>query len=287
MAGAATVEKALDVLFHLHEAGTPLGLSEIGRALSLPKSSCHRLLTSLVDREVVEQDEAGRYRPGLALLSLGIGAQRREPVVSAARPALEAEAARLGETVFLVGRRQGALRVLDKVEGSGFLRAAPNVGDVVPADVTAAGKLYRVFGDADVDAEGGAGDALASGRVAAHAAAEEREIIALGYALNRDAWIEGLSVLGVPVWQSSGSGLRDLVGVIALAAASTRFDRLGERLVAERLLEAASGVSTRISGAASLGAGRGTRPRHGTQPGGSTRPRRGTQPGRGARRSES
>ena len=33
MAGAATVEKALDVLFHLHAAGEALGPSEIGRAL--------------------------------------------------------------------------------------------------------------------------------------------------------------------------------------------------------------------------------------------------------------
>ena len=78
-AGAATVEKALDVLFHLHDAGTALGLSEIGRALDLPKSSCHRLLASLVNREMVERDEVGHYRPGLALLSLGVGAQGREP----------------------------------------------------------------------------------------------------------------------------------------------------------------------------------------------------------------
>ena len=77
MAGAATVEKALDVLFHLHDAGEAVGLSDIGRALNLPKSSCHRLLSSLVDREMVDRDEWGRYRPGLALLSLGIGAQRR------------------------------------------------------------------------------------------------------------------------------------------------------------------------------------------------------------------
>ena len=85
MASAATVEKALDVLFHLHDAGGALGLSEIGTALELPKSSCHRLLSALVSREVVERDDSGRNRPGLALLSLGLGAQGREPVVAAAR----------------------------------------------------------------------------------------------------------------------------------------------------------------------------------------------------------
>ncbi|MBJ22873.1 MAG: IclR family transcriptional regulator [Deltaproteobacteria bacterium] len=237
MAGAATVEKALDVLFYLHDVGGALRLSEIGRALDLPKSSCHRLLSSLVDREVVDRDEVGRYRPGLALLSLGIGAQRREPVVSAARHALEAEADRFAETVFLVGLRHGRLRVLDKVEGPGFLRAAPGIGDVVPSDVTAAGKLYAVFG--------------ASLEQDSLPAAEASDIARQGYALNRDAWIEGLSVLGVPIWQSSGHGRRDLVAVLALAAASPHFERLGETEVAESLLGAAVRVTGRLAGTGS------------------------------------
>lgn len=243
MAGAATVDKALDVLFHLHEAGGAVGLTEIGRALDLPKSSCHRLLTSLVDREVVSRDDQGRYRPGLALLSLGIGAQRGEPVVAAARPILEEEARAFGETVFLVGLRHDRLRVLDKVEGSGFLRAAPGVGDVVPVGPTAAGKLYGVFGD------------LPPGPEAIRFEPGEAETIRRqGYALNRDAWIEGLSVLGVPVRQGPGAGARDLVAVMALASSSPRFDQLGEAEVAGRLLEAAARAGERLGGRRAGGA---------------------------------
>jgi DNA-binding IclR family transcriptional regulator len=237
MAGAATVEKALDVLFHLHEAGTSLGLSEIGRALDLPKSSCHRLLTSLVDREVVDRDDAGHYRPGLALLSLGIGAQGREPVVAAARPILEAEVAELGETVFVVGLRRGRLRVLEKLEGTGFLRAAPGVGDVIPSDVTAVGKLYRVFGGR---AELGSESAVALDPI------EEADVLRCGYALNRDAWIDGLSVLGVPIWQQEGGSGRRLVASLALAAATARFDELGEELIGRRLLAAAEKIAGRL-----------------------------------------
>lgn len=240
MAGAATVEKALDVLFHLHDAGRAVGLSDIGRALDLPKSSCHRLLASLVDRDVVERDEWGRYQPGLALLSLGLGAQRRDPIVSAARPVLEAEAQALGETVFLVARRHGRLRVLDKVEGPGFLRAAPEIGDGIPAEVTAAGKLYHVFGDP-------AGDGSLTSSEVVFAEGEENEIARRGYARNLDGWIEGLSVLGVPIWQATGPGARELAAVMALAAASPRFARLGEEEIAERLLAAGESVGARIS----------------------------------------
>jgi DNA-binding IclR family transcriptional regulator len=230
MAGAATVEKALDVLFHLHDAGAALGLTEIGRALDLPKSSCHRLLSSLVDREIVERDAGGHYRPGLALLSLGLGAQAREPVVAASRPVLETEARALGETVFVVGERRGRLRVLDRLEGTGFLRAAPDVGDVIPGDVTAAGQLYRVFGtDASLESAGTDSDVRRS-----------------GYATNRDAWIDGLSVLAVPIWQPGGGRNRRLVATLALAAASTRFESLGEGTIANRLLAAAEVISNRL-----------------------------------------
>lgn len=253
MAGAATVDKALDVLFHLHAEGRALGLTEIGRALDLPKSSCHRLLASLVEREVVDRDERGRYRPGLALLALGIGAQRSDPVIAAARPALEDEAARLGETVFLVALRRGRLRVLDEVEGSGFLRAAPGVGDSVPFETTAAGKLYAVFGE---------GARLPDEARSVQFAADERASVERdGFAINRDAWIEGLSVLAVPVFRHRDRAPESLVGAIALAAASPHFDRLGDAEVARHLLAAADRVGHRLQGGAATEAF--SRPPHG------------------------
>lgn len=259
MAGAATVDKALDVLFHLHEAGGAQGVSEIGRALDLPKSSCHRLLATLVNREIVDRDEGGRYRPGLALLSLGIGVQRREPVVSAARPTLEAEAAHFAETVFLVGLRQARLRVLDKVEGTGFLRAAPGIGDIVPPRVTAAGKLYAVFGDetwSTVDPMDPL-DTRPSTDSGVDTSARDA-IESRGYAVNIDAWIEGLSVLAVPIWQSTCDGRREMVAALALAAASPRFERLGESGVADRLLDAAATVTARLDGTQARRGGRGS-----------------------------
>jgi DNA-binding IclR family transcriptional regulator len=124
--------------------------------------------------------------------------------------------------------------VLDRVEGPGFLRAAPGIGDVVPADVTAAGQLYDVFGSASAAPRG------------ARESDEGRRVAERGYALNRDAWIDGLSVLGVPVWQLGGQGARELIGVMALAASSPRFERLGEADVAGSLLVAAERVGERL-----------------------------------------
>ena len=89
MKAQSTVEKAVDVLFHLHTEPRACGVTAIGRALGLSKSGTHRLLTALSRRGLVEKDDRGRYRPGIGLVALGVGALDREPVVAAARPVLE------------------------------------------------------------------------------------------------------------------------------------------------------------------------------------------------------
>ena len=57
--GAGSIDKAIDVLFHLHATGEPQGVTAVSRALGLPKSSVHRMLSVLARRGLVEQDAAG------------------------------------------------------------------------------------------------------------------------------------------------------------------------------------------------------------------------------------
>jgi DNA-binding IclR family transcriptional regulator len=249
MESLSTVEKAIELLFHLHESPVAQGVTAIGRALGLPKSSAHRLLTALSRRGLVEQDESGRYAPGIGLVALGLGALEREPVVAAARPVLEQEADALGETFFLVGARAGRLMVLDKSEGSGFLRAAPRVGSSVPVHATASGKLFLAF----------APDALApvpellerfTPRTSADSASLAREVAQArrrGWAANREEWIPGLSVLAAPVRTAEGARL---AAVVAVAASAPRMRTLGEGEVAKRTLAAAARIAARLEGRA-------------------------------------
>ena len=55
-APASSVEKAVDLLFHLHAAEGPQGVTDLGRSLGVPKSSAHRMLQSLSRRGLVERD---------------------------------------------------------------------------------------------------------------------------------------------------------------------------------------------------------------------------------------
>ncbi|HTO69678.1 MAG TPA: IclR family transcriptional regulator [Myxococcota bacterium] len=241
---AGTIDKALELLFHLHErGGAARGVSELGRALELPKSTAHRLLASLARRGLVEQDARGRYQPGIALLALGLGVLEREPLVAAARAGVERVAEELGETIFLSGARAGRLYVLDKQEGSGFLRAAPRIGTEIPAHATAIGKLYLAFApdslrppDEPLPRYTAATlcDSLALAR-------EVERVRARGWAGMRDEWIPDLAGVAVPI-RVGGR----LLGALAAAGASSRFDGVHEDVFRAALLAAAREIEARL-----------------------------------------
>jgi DNA-binding IclR family transcriptional regulator len=242
---AGTVEKAIDVLFHLNNCPDARGVTAIARDLGLPKSSAHRLLATLARRGLVEQDERGCYRPGIGLVALGLGALEREPVVVAARAVLEEEAEALGETFFLVGQRASEIVVLDKVEGTGFLRAAPRVGRAVPVHATAVGKLYLAFAPRQVAFPAGSLEAFTQNTAvdagALRAVVAETKL--RRWASNRDEWIPGLSVLAAPVL--AGERMR---AAVALAMPSQRLEEFGEEVLARRVVAAGRRIASRLEG---------------------------------------
>ncbi len=245
MQAATAVEKALGVLFHLHGHSTPMGVSELGRALALPKSSAHRLLASLARHGLVEQDDGGRYRPGIALLALGLGVQGRDPVVAAARPVLEEEAREIGETIFLCALRAGRIVVLDKSEGTGFLRAAPRIGEVVPVHATAIGRLHLAFASDRVRLPAGPLERFTPRTLvqptAVRAAVEKAR--RQGWAENRGEWVPGLHVVAAPVLANER-----LEATLAIAAPAAHVAAAEATRLAARVVAAAGHVSSRLEG---------------------------------------
>ncbi len=243
---AATVEKALDLLFHLHDEGGAVGVSALGRALDMPKSSVHRLLSAMVRKGIVERDERARYRPGTGLLALGLGVLDREPVVVCARTVLPEFVEEIGETMFLVGQRGRKLIVLDKCEGRGLLRASPTVGSEVPVHCTGAGALFMAhapdeFSSAAVSAET-QGVAVDPGYLQSRAAAA----LVQGWSANFELWQPGLAVLAAPVIVR-----RQIRAVVALAASAPRLEELGGEALAPRVVAAAEQIAARAAGAVS------------------------------------
>src|SRR5262249_24588411 len=105
MERSGTVDKAVRVLEAFQRAGSSLSLAELALRVAMPKPTLHRLLASLVEHELVEQDREARYGLGIGLVRLGLGALSVDPFVRVARPELERAAGAFGETFFLVGAR--------------------------------------------------------------------------------------------------------------------------------------------------------------------------------------
>lgn len=88
--------RALGVLEHVADAGTPLGLSEVARACGLPISTAHRMIRSLVDSGYLHREPDRRYRLGPRLVALGGVAL--DPVGPEVSPWLRRLVAATGET---------------------------------------------------------------------------------------------------------------------------------------------------------------------------------------------
>lgn len=129
-------------VFEILLKGGSMGLTDIAAAAGLNKSTAHRLLSSLIAMDYVEQDEAtGKYEPTLKILSMSSNLTHNMDVITIAHPVLKALSASCRETVHLV-QREGVFAVyIDKVESdANSVRMASKVGLRLPMYCTAVGK---------------------------------------------------------------------------------------------------------------------------------------------------
>lgn len=231
------------MLFFLHSEVEPRGVTEIGRALALPKSTAHRLLTALRRRALVEQDEGGRYRPGVGVLMLAAGLLDREPLVAAAQPELERGAADFGETFFLVAARGRRLVVLAKAEGTGVLRVSPAIGSEVPSSATAVGKLYKAHAPHLLD---GARPTRFTEHTIVDPERLAREVDASaerGFAVNDEEWLEDVAVVAAPIFVGGG-----IAGGVCTAMSGSRFAACALTDIGRRVIHVASSIASRMEG---------------------------------------
>lgn len=245
MQGLSSIQKATQLLFFLNSQTGACGVSQIAAALQLPKTSTHRLLQALRFRSLVKQDERGRYELGAGLLALGLGAGRSDPLVRVARATLRDAAAAVGETFFLVTERAGELVVLDKIEGSGFLRISPQVGARVPVHATAVGKLYLAHAPERVHFN--EADLVAFTQRTPATPAKLRKSVALvrerGVSYSDEEWIPGLSAVAAPIWLANS-----LLGAVVAACVAPRLRELGWEGMARAVCRASERIAKELEG---------------------------------------
>lgn len=135
------VSRALVVLELLARAKEPVRLSDIAQQLGMQKSTVHRILSTLIGRGYVEQEESSScYRATLRLWELGSGLIEEHPIKRAATAFLHRLHQATRETVSLTVLSGDDVLYLDKLISPRPIRFTSRIGSRLPAIVTAGGK---------------------------------------------------------------------------------------------------------------------------------------------------
>ena len=141
-----SVLKTFEVLEVFGRRWKPLSVTELCRETGRPKSSLHRILSTLVQAEVLEQNAQGHYCLTLKLWRIGALALTEIDVLQIAHPHLEALSLAADETVHLaVLENDVGVVYLSKVESPRSIRVQTQIGKVSPSWCTATGKALLAF----------------------------------------------------------------------------------------------------------------------------------------------
>jgi IclR family acetate operon transcriptional repressor len=230
-------------------AQTPaLTVSEIGRELQVPRTTVLRIVTTLC-RAGMLQEADGRYRPGSALIPLGMKALEGIDLRRAAQPVLRRLAQATGETAHLAIEAENKSLLIEVSQSPHPIRVGAPAGTFADLHCSATGKIFLTHHHLQELSE--LFSQLKPQRrtrntivTAAAMAKEAQRILQQGYAVDEEEFYEGIRCLAAPVRDSSGK----VVAAIGITGTATRFtkDRIPEG--AANAMTAAHELSIAIGG---------------------------------------
>jgi len=140
-----SVDRAITVMEFLSRRGWS-GVTEVSRELEIHKSTAYRLLTTLRDRGLVEQDAATeKYRLGFGLVLLARAVSADLDILRCARPVSERLSERTGETVTIAVLEGDDAVVIHQSISRASALGADWTGRHTPLHATAAGKIFLAY----------------------------------------------------------------------------------------------------------------------------------------------
>lgn len=144
--GMGSVLKTFEVLDAFGRQREPMSFASILAEFRMPKSSLHRILSTLIQAGVMEQDSRGRYRLTLKLWRIGVSALDNVDFIQILHPHLVSLSRAADETVHLaVLEPGGGIVYITKVESPRSIRVQTQIGKVSPSWCTATGRALLAF----------------------------------------------------------------------------------------------------------------------------------------------
>ncbi|SFM19466.1 transcriptional regulator, IclR family [Gracilibacillus orientalis] len=141
MSQVQSVERTFSILEILSKYPEGLSIGKLSKDLELAKSTVHRLLSTLMAKGYVQQDEqSGHYRLGIQCLVLAGSLLNQLDIRTVAKEALHTLAKSSGEVVHLCIHDKNEVVYIDKVESDQTLRMYSQIGRRALMHCTGVGK---------------------------------------------------------------------------------------------------------------------------------------------------
>lgn len=245
-----SVTNALAVLEAFTAERPELGVTELGQALGLGKSTVHRLLASLAARGYVRQNpQTGRYCLGFKAFEVGSLAAGRGAIREVAAPFLQDLMQAAKETVHLGILDEWDVVYIDKIDSHQPLQMFSRVGRRAPLHCTSLGKALLAFQPEEFV------DRFLRRRLKAYTPStltdpvllrtELARVRAAGHALDDEEFAVGLKCIAAPLRDHT----RRVIAALGIAGPAVRFAAERVPRLAALVREAAARASTALGGA--------------------------------------
>lgn len=229
--GSQVIARAATILRALEDQPAGLSMSALAKATALPRTTVHRLVTSLITQQMLLQDSDGiKLGPALARLA----ASAHIDIIALAQSAMATLGRRTRETVDLCVWRGSHTVLVSQFVSDQELRVVSPVSTAFPSHCAAHGKaLLAQQSDEALGellpqlTETRTSNTLQTGKTLL---AEIALIRQQGYAIDREEHARG--VCGISVALQTGVGERY---ALAIAAPALRFDEQFAHLLASLL----------------------------------------------------
>lgn len=206
-----SVDRALEVLLYLYKRDEEIGISEISRDLDFPKSTVHRILSTLEARGFVYKNpDTDNYWLGMTLYSLGFAVEDKISLTDIIRPYVRDLHERVNEVINVSilrpdGRGFYETVMIDKMSSNNnILSIDPKLGSISQAHISSVGKSLMAYNEdfdpskmGDYELKSYTKNTITSwedfGR-------ELEEIRQRGYAIDREEQEIGLFCIGAPIF---------------------------------------------------------------------------------------
>jgi DNA-binding IclR family transcriptional regulator len=242
-----SVDLVLRLIELLAAAREPRGVTDIAGELYISKPRAHRHLRALVRRGYARQDpRTDRYEIGIRVLALGEAVRERFDVVGAIRPSMGPLREASGLAVTASALVEGAVTVLDLLQGRTLIEFAIRPGAKLDFHASAHGQIALAYGPPSL-----IDDVLSrplkawTGRTLTDPAAVRAEVDQVrrqGWATAVDAVQVGVNALAAPVFDHRG----DWRGAIAVVGSSELIPQAPSARLISLVTDAAAEASRRL-----------------------------------------